>query len=345
MAPCVSSSWLSAIHSTIATFSLDYEPVEHNPLALADLPLAALATFECVARRLHFSRAAEELRVTPTAVSKTIAQLEAYLGARLLHRTTRSVALTEAGTQLAAATAPALAALAGGVEDVRGAGDEAAGTLRVSTSYVAYTTLLEPHLRGFFAAYPRVTVELSIDSAPTDIVGRGFDIGIRPGRAVKQDMVAVALGPVQRLVVVAAPGYLARAGRPRRPADLLAHACIRQRLAIDGRLLEWTLRRGKERRTLDVTGPLVLDDMRAVLGAARADNGLAYVFEHLAAPDLASGALERVLPDHELVREAFFLYYPSRAQLPRKLRAFIDWFRDRNEPAPARVSRSLRRTS
>ncbi|EYF08231.1 LysR substrate-binding domain-containing protein [Chondromyces apiculatus] len=103
-------------------------------------------------------------------------------------------------------------------------------------------------------------------------------------------------------------------------------------LGDEGRLLEWTLRRGKERRTLDVTGPLILDDMRSVLGSAREGNGLAYVFEQFAARDLASGALERVLPVHALVREAFYLYYPSRVQLPPKLRVFIDWFRDKNEP-------------
>jgi DNA-binding transcriptional LysR family regulator len=309
----------------------------HNPSSLAQLPLPALATFECVARHLHFARAAAELRVTPTAVSKVIAQLEALLGARLLNRTTRSVALTDAGKQLMAATAPALAALARGVEDVRSASDVPGGNVRVSTSFVAYATLFEPFLSGFLAAYPRVIVEFSIDSASTDIIERGFDFGVRPGRALQRDMVAVALGPVQKLVVVAAPSYLARAGRPGRPAQLLEHACIRQRLHGEGRLLEWTLRRGKERRTLDVTGQLVLDDMRAVLGAARAGSGLAYVFEQFAARDLASRALERVLPDYELTREAFFLYYPSRAQLPPKLRAFIDWFRAANDPPPPRA--------
>jgi DNA-binding transcriptional LysR family regulator len=312
--------------------------MEHNRSTLSELPLPALATFECVARHLHFARAAQELRVTPTAVSKAIAQLEALLGARLLNRTTRSVSLTEAGQQLMGATAPALAALARGVDDVRGAGDVPSGVVRVSTSYVAYSTLFEPHLAGFFVAYPQVSTAFSIDSAATDISAHGYDFGVRPGRAVKRDMVAVALGPVQKLVLVAAPSYLARAGRPRQLADVLGHACIRQRLHGEGRLLEWTLRRGKERRTLDVTGPLILDDMRSVLGSAREGSGLAYVFEQFAARELASGALERVLPEHELVREAFFLYYPSRAQLPLKLRVFIDWFRDRNEPRPAQVS-------
>lgn len=297
---------------------------------MAELPLGALATFACVARHLHFARAAEELRVTPTAVSKTIAQLEAMLATRLLNRTTRSVALTDAGRALVAAVAPALAAVARGVEDVRGIGDVAAGTVRVNLSYVAYTTLFEPHLRGFFAAYPQITVELAIDSAATDVTSRGFDFGVRPGRAVKRDMVAVPLGAVQKLVVVGAPSYLAQAGRPRQVTDLRAHACIRQRVSSESRFLEWTLRRGKDKRTLDITGPIVVDDMRSALGAARAGVGLAYVFEQLATPDLENGTLERVLPAYALVREAFFLYYPSRAHLPRKLRVFIDWFRDKN---------------
>jgi DNA-binding transcriptional LysR family regulator len=317
--------------------------MDHNPLSVSELPLPALATFECVARQLHFARAADELRVTPTAVSKTIAQLEARLGVRLLNRTTRSVSLTDAGRQLMATTAPALAALARGVEDVRGTGDVPAGSVRVNTSYVAYATLFEPHLRGFLAQYPRLSTEFSIDSASTDIIERGFDFGVRPGRAVKQDMVAVALGPVQKLVVVAAPSYLARAGRPRQLTDLLEHACIRQRLHGEGRLLEWTLRRGKERRTLDVGGPLIVDDMRSVLGLAREGNGLGYVFEQFAVRDLAARSLERVLPEHELVREAFFLYYPSRLQLPLKLRVFIDWFRDRNQPGRAREASSASR--
>lgn len=310
--------------------------MEHNPLAPSDLPLAAIATFACVARHLRFARAADELRVTPTAVSKAIGALERQLGVRLLHRTTRSVSLTEAGERLLAVAAPALAAVARGVEDARSAGDAPAGTVRVDTSFVAFAALFEPHLRGFRAAYPGVTLEFSIDSAPVDIVERGFDVGVRPGRAVKRDMVAVPVGPAQKLIVIGAPGYLAEAGRPRRPVDLLGHACIRQRLSRGGRFLEWTLRDGRHRATLDVTGPLVLDDMRSVLGAVRGGNGLGYVFEQFAARDLASGAVERVLPECELVREAFFLYYPSRDHLPPKLRAFIDWFREKNGPTRPR---------
>lgn len=297
-----------------------------------DLPLTALVTFECVGRHLGFGRAATELGVTPTAVSKAVAQLEAQLGVRLFHRTTRSVSLTEAGARLLESASPGLTALRRGLEEARTTGDSPAGNLRISTSYVAFTTLFEPHLEGFFAAHPRVGVEFSIDNSPIDIVARGFDAGVRPGRAVQQDMVAVPLGPVQRLVVVGAPATLARAGVPTHPSDLLDHPCIRQRVSAGGRFLDWTMRAGKELVTVDVTGPLVVDDMRAALDAARAGNGLAWVFEGFAARDLAAGTLLRVLPRHELVREAFFLYTPSRRNLPPKLRVFIDWFREKNEP-------------
>ncbi len=304
----------------------------HYMQAEPDLPMTALLTFECVARHLRFARAADELRVTPTAVSKTIAQLEGRIGVRLLNRTTRSVALTEAGMRLLASTAPALASLRQGIDDARGTSEAPAGRLRINTSYVAFAMLFEPHLQGFRTAYPRIMPEFSIDSAAGDVVARGFDAGVRPGRAVQQDMVAVPLGPVQELVVVGAPSYLAHAGHPKKPTDLLAHACIRQRLSPGDRFLEWSLRNGKVRSTLDVQAAVILDDMRAVLGAARAGVGLAYVFERFAASDLESGALERVLPRHSLVREAFFLYFPSRQNLPRKLRVFADWFRAKNEP-------------
>ena len=293
-----------------------------------DLPIAYLIAFERVAHHLRFARAAAELRVTPTAVSKSVGQLEAQLGVRLFNRTTRSVALTEAGAQLLASVQPSLASLHAALDRAREARDRPAGNVRVSTSYVAYAMLFEPHLRAFFAAYPEVSVELSIDNAPTDIVQRGFDAGVRLGRAVQRDMIGVALGPVQQLIVVGAPSYLAKRGRPKQLADLLAHHCIRQRLSSGGRYLEWTLRAGAKPTTLDVGGPLVVDEMRAALTAARQGNGLAYVFEAFARTDLDGGQLERVLPRHALPREAFYLYYPSR-QLPAKLRAFVDFFRSR----------------
>ncbi len=239
--------------------------------------------------------------------------------------------LERSSARLLETSAPALASLRQGVEDARTVDDIPAGSLRINTSYVAYATLFEPHVRSFLTAYPRLLLEFSINSAPVDIVGGGFDAGVRPGRALQQGMVAVPIGPVQRLVVVGAPSYLARAGVAKRPRDLLQHACIRQRVFAADRLLEWTLRNGKERATIDVKAALVLDDMRSVLDAARSGTGLAYLFEQFAARDLESGVLQRVLPSYALVREAFFLYFPSRRNLPAKLRVFVDWFRGKNE--------------
>lgn len=252
---------------------------------------------------------------------------------RLFHRTTRSVSLTEAGAQLFATVGPALAALQRGVEEARTSDEAPAGVVRITTSYVAYAVLFEPHLREFAASFPGLVLELAIDSAASDIVGRGFDAGVRPGRALQPGMVAVPLGPVLRLIVVGAPDYLARAGRPQQPAELRAHACIRQRVSSGSRFLDWQLRSGRKPvTTLDVRGPLIVDDMRAALGAARAGAGLAYVFDQFAAADLARGTLEQVLPKHALVREAFHLYYASRQLVPRKLRVVVDWFRAKNPP-------------
>jgi DNA-binding transcriptional LysR family regulator len=295
----------------------------------ADLPLAGLVGFEAAARHLRFARAAAELRITPTAMSKLIGQLEERLGTRLFHRTTRSVALTEAGQRLAASVGPALGQLRTGVEEAGSAPAEAAGTLRINTSYVAWKTLVEPHLHAFLRQHPHVKVEASLDNRAGDIVASGFDVGIRPGRGLQRDVVGVQLSPPLRLVVVGAASYLARAGRPRTPSDLLGHDCIRQRLSPE-RWFEWTLLDGRKTVTTEVQGRVIVDEMRSALSLAVEGIGLAYVFESFAKSELAAGNVEIVLQKHALPREAFFLYYPSRKQVPPKLRAFSGFFRAKN---------------
>lgn len=294
-----------------------------------DLPLNALVGFEAAARHLRFSKAAAELHITPTAMSKLINQLEASLDVRLFNRTTRSVALTEAGQRLAATIAPALQQLRTGVDEAGAAPTEAAGTLRINTSYVAWKMLLEPHVRAFFREHPKVKLDVSLENVAVDVVERGFDAGIRPGRGLQADMVGVQLSPPQRLLVVGAPGYLARNGRPKTIDALLTHDCVRQRLGAE-RWLEWTLLDGRKRVTTAVQGRLIVDEMRSALSLAAEGNGLAYVFDSFARTELTSGAVEAVLEKHALPREPFFLYYPSRRQVPPKLRAFIDFFRSRN---------------
>jgi len=290
--------------------------------------LNALIGFEAAARHLRFARAAAELHVTPTAMSKLISQLESSLGVRLFHRTTRSVALTEAGQRLASTIGPALQQLRAGLDEVGAEPAEAAGTLRINTSYVAWKVLLEPRVREFNAKHPRVKLDVSLENLAVDIVQRGFDAGIRPGRGLHADAVAVPLSGPQRLVVVGAPSYLAKHGRPKTLEALLTHDCIRQRLGAE-RWLEWTLLSGRKPVTLAVQGRLIVDEMRSALSLACGGSGLAYVFESFAKEDLARGAVEVVLPKQALPREPFCLYYPSRRQVAPKLRAFIDFFRAR----------------
>ena len=304
-----------------------YEPMVDKQ---KPLHLPALLAFDCVARHLSFGRAAVELDVTPTAISKTVKQLESQLGVRLFNRTTRSVALTEPGAQLLGTLAPALEQIRQSVGDVSGAFAKPYGALRINTSFVAYASLIAGNLQGFLERYPEVEVEVSLDNRLTDIVAAGFDAGIRLGHALHRDMVAVPLGPLQRRLVVASPEYLAARTAPKNPEDLLDHACIRQRLSGGARFFEWAFRVKQRSVTIDVSGRLIFDEMRSVLDAAGRGCGLAYVFEQFAGRELSSGALVPVLEKFSPPSEAFHVYYPARSMMPGKLRVFLDFMRDVN---------------
>lgn len=297
--------------------------------------LPALLAFDSVARHMNFARAANEHAVTPTAMSKTVKALEAQLGIRLFNRTTRSVALTEAGAQLLATLAPALAQIRQSIEEVGESSARPHGALRINTSYVAYAALIEPHVNGFLKRYPEIGLDVVIDNALNDIVSGGFDAGIRLGHAVQRDMIALPIGPLQRLVVVGSPKYLARHGTPKTPKDLLAHNCVRQRIGDRGRFLDWEFVAGAKPMRIDVQGRLTVNEMRCALTAARQSNGLAYVFKQFAEAELASGKLVTVLDRHCPPGESFHLYYPNRAQMPGKLRAFIEFVRALNWEVPA----------
>lgn len=288
-------------------------------------PLAGLFTFESVARHMNFARAAEEIGVTPTAVSRTIKLLEAQMKVRLFNRTTRSVGLTEAGVELLRSLAPALEQIRNSVQQASLSSGQPAGTLRINASYVAYVVAIRPCLAGFLAAYPQINVELALDNQLSDVVGAGFDAGIRLGHALQRDMIAVLLGAPQRRMVVASPAYLAAHGMPRRPEDLLEHACIRQRFPASERFFEWRFRRTDKSLVIGVQGRLIFDEMRPVVEAAVDGHGLAYVFEEFARAELAAGRLVPLLERFRLPGEAFYLYYPGRANMPGKLRAFIDY--------------------
>ncbi|MFF0924474.1 LysR family transcriptional regulator [Rhizobium leguminosarum] len=301
-------------------------------VAPASLPvhLPGLLTFEAAARHLNFARAAAELDVTPTAVSRTIKAMEAQLNVRLFNRTTRSVNLTEAGSSLNSKIAPALALIRDSLSEALLATDQPSGTVRVNSSYVAYRMLIEPHIDAFLASFPLIHVEISLDNVLGDIVNAGFDIGIRMGKRVQNDMVAMQLGSVQKRIVVAAPDYFQNREEPKAIDDLLNHNCIRQRYSVGGRWFEWKFDSEGQIIQIDVQGRLLFDEMRSVVDAAVQGQGIGFVFEQFAKQELTSGQLRHILKQHSGMDDAFHLYYPHRKHMPGKLRAFVDFMLNAN---------------
>lgn len=294
--------------------------------------LPALAAFACVARHASFSRAATELAVSPSALSQTVRSLERRLGTRLLHRTTRRVGLTEPGERLLRETAPALARIGGALQALEQTRDVPAGRLRVTAPRIAVERLVLPFLPAFCARYPQVEVELEVQAALTDLVAEGFDAGIRLGESLADGMVAVPLGPPQRLVVVGAPDYLRRHPPPVTPEALVGHACIRYRRS-DGRIMPWEFTRDGHDFSVEVRGTLVFNDSGLGRRMAIAGLGLAQVFEAAAEQDVAAGRLLRLLDGWQPPFPGFHLYYPSREQLAPKLRVFVDFLRAANMPS------------
>ncbi|MCA0325628.1 MAG: LysR family transcriptional regulator [Proteobacteria bacterium] len=291
-----------------------------------NLPLAELQAFAAVAEARSFRQGAARLGVSPSALSHAVRSLEGRLGVRLLHRTTRSVAPTEAGARILATLAPALLDIRHAVDDAVSQASTPQGRLRLSTPRVPARLVLGPLVEGFLRAHPRMVVELVCDDALVDIVAEGFDAGVRFGESLQADMVALPLGAPQRFIVVAAPAYVAEHGAPATPDDLAQHRCIGLRFA-SGRRYAWQLGRGAEALQLQVAGPLTVNDDMLTLQAAEAGLGLAYVYAAQAAPALAAGRLVSVLADWAPPAEPLYLYYPSRRLQPAGLQAFIDWVR------------------
>jgi DNA-binding transcriptional LysR family regulator len=300
-------------------------------LAAPPVHLPGLLTFEAAARHLNFARAAAELGVTPTAVSRTIKAVEAQLNVRLFNRTTRSVSLTEAGSLLNSKMAPALALIRNSLSEALLATDQPSGTVRVNSSYVAYRMLIEPHLEAFLASFPLIHVEISLDNLLGDIVSAGFDIGIRMGKKVQNDMVSMQLGSVQKRILVAAPHYFQHRKELRSLDDLLKHDCIRQRYSVGGRWYEWRFDANGQTVQIDVHGRLLFDEMRSVVDAAVQGLGIGFVLEEFAKQELSSGQLRQILKQHRGTDDAFHLYYPHRTHMPGKLRAFVDFMRNANK--------------
>ncbi|MDR5655133.1 LysR family transcriptional regulator [Ruixingdingia sedimenti] len=274
--------------------------------------LKDLNAFVLVAGEGSFTRAAARLGVSQSALSQTIRGLEARLGLRLLARTTRSVAPTEAGERLLALVAPALREIDEGLVRLTELRERPAGTVRISADEFAVQHVLWPALARFLTDYPDIHVELTTDYGLTDIVSERYDAGVRRGRLVSQDMIAVPIGPDIGMAVVGAPAWFARHPRPRAPQDLTAQSCINLRLPTHGGFFAWTFCKGGRKQRVRVQGQLVFNSLSVVLEAALAGFGLAYVPQALVAPHLDAGRLVEVLADWRQTFEGYHLYYPNR---------------------------------
>jgi DNA-binding transcriptional LysR family regulator len=292
--------------------------------------LADLNAFVTVASAGGFREGARLSGGSASALSKAIRRLEAQLGVRLLNRTTRSVAPTDAGKGLLARLAPALAEVEDALDVVNSFRDRPAGTLRLNVPMSASRLVLPAIVPPFLAAYPEIRLEVLTDESFVDVLAAGCDAGIRYDERLEQDMIAVPIGPrVQRYATAASPAYLDRHGRPEHPRDLLGHACLRGRFA-SGNMPAWEFEKDGESVLVEPTGPLVVRAGGAsdlAVEAAIAGTGIVALFEDWIRPQLDSGALEPVLEPWWLAFPGPFLYYPGRRLVPAPLRAFIDFIK------------------
>jgi DNA-binding transcriptional LysR family regulator len=288
-----------------------------------------LLALVAVGRERSFTKAAAQLGVSQSALSHAIRGLEARLGVRLLTRTTRSVAPTEAGERLLRTLGPRFEEIGAELAALSELREKPAGTIRITATEYAVDTLLWPKLAKFLAKYPDIKVEISSESSLTDIVAQRFDAGVRIGEQVAKDMIAVRIGPDIRMAVVAAPSYFRKRPEPKRPQDLVGHSCINLRLPTLGGLYAWEFEKGARELKVRVEGQLVFNGSSQMLNAALAGFGLAYVPEDLAQPHLAKGRLKRVLEDWCAPYSGFHLYYPSRRQSSAAFSLLVEALRHR----------------
>jgi DNA-binding transcriptional LysR family regulator len=279
--------------------------------------LDGLLAFWKVAQHRGFTAASAELEVSPSALSQAIRNLESRLGVRLLNRTTRSVSLTEAGEAYLSHIGPALG-------DVLEAGEQLHALQGRPVSMA-----LQPLLAGFLRDYPDVRIEISNDEGYVDIVEKGFDAGIRLGESVQKDMIAVPLGGPIAVAVVGSPDYFSRHSLPRHPADLVGHNCVRFRFSGSGAIHKWEFAVDDRIVEYEMGGSLTVSDTLSSMDAALEGIGLAYTFEQLSLPHIRAKRLKQVLTRFSPTFPGFYLYYPSRRQQPSKLKAFVDYVRER----------------
>ncbi|MBB3166783.1 DNA-binding transcriptional LysR family regulator [Rhizobium laguerreae] len=284
--------------------------------------LADLRALSAIVTHRSFRKAADELALSPSTLSHMMRSLEENMGVRLLNRTTRSVAATEAGERLVARLTPLFRAFDLALEEVNEFRGHPSGTLRLNTSEIAARVLLDAAVPTFLTRYPDMPLDLVTDNRLVDVVADGFDAGIRLREAVPLDMIAVEFGGDTRFVAVASPAYLAAHPAPQTPDELRTHACIRFRLP-SGKLFRWEFEKYGHELAVDVPGALTLDHVELMAQAAAKGLGIAYVSDRTARPFLESGALVTVLDDWCPAIPGLCLYYPGHRHVPQGLRAFI----------------------
>lgn len=273
-----------------------------------------LLAFIAVAREGSFTRAAAQLGVSQSALSQTVKELEARLGIRLLTRTTRSVAPTEAGERVMSAIAPRLDEVENELAALSELRDKPSGTLRLTASEHAANSILMPKLAGLLADYPDVKVEINSENRLVDIVEERYHAGVRLGEQVAQDMIAVRIGPNVRMALVGSPLYLDKRPPPKTPQDLTEHLCINLRLPTLGGLYAWELKKGKRELNVRVNGQLVVNSVSQLLSAAHCGLGLIFTLEDVVSDAIAKGSLKPILEDWWPTFSGYHLYYPSRRQ-------------------------------
>jgi DNA-binding transcriptional LysR family regulator len=283
-----------------------------------------LRAFATVASLRSFSRAAALLGVSASAVSQTVRGLEERVGIQLLNRTTRSVSLTQAGELLFARVRPAVAEIGAALGDAQRYGARPAGTVRVLSFRFSAARFITPILAEFSAAYPEITLDITLNDEVVDIVGSGFDAAIRIGELIERDMVAVRLSPDLSQIAVAAPDYLAQYGTPRHPRDLAAHRCVGWRWPGRDRVYEWEFFEDGKWFEVAVKGPLIASDKEFGLKAAIDGAGIAFTIREMAEAAIADGRLVPLLEQWAAPFPGYFLCYPAQRQMAPALRAFID---------------------
>ena len=299
-----------------------------DPL-LSTTDFGQLRAFVAVAEALNFTRAAEKLGVSSSALSQLVRSLEERVGVRLLHRNTRSVSLTEAGDRLFQRVKPAVEELAAAMGQTSHLREQPVGLVRVHCFRTAADLYIRPILRSFHETYPDVVLDITVDDEVVDVVEGRFDAAIRIGEVIEKDMVAVRLGPDLRQVAVASPDYLARRGSPQHPRDLLSHQCIGWRWPGHERPYKWEFLENGQWFEVAVDGPIIANSKEFCLQAALDGVGIAFPTDQLSAPHIAAGRLVPLLERWSAPFPGFHLCFPAQRQMAAPLRAFIDAVRSK----------------